>query len=73
MVRDAAELFIVTSHEDEAELGSQRRASAMGGVRGNKRRGGNRRNKENPTEEMGGRGDTSGVKGKLLWTKVCRG
>ena len=54
-VLEAAERFMVKWHEDEAQLGRQRRASAVGGARGNGGRGGGNRSRK-PDQGNGGRG-----------------
>ena len=68
-VLEAAGRVMVRWHEDEAQLGRQRRASAVPkGMGGGGATGGV---EENPTKGMRGKGATTGeVEGKPQWTKV---
>ena len=58
-ILEAAKRFMVRWHEDEAQLSRQRRASAVGGVKGNGGRGGNRRSGRKPDQGNAGRGGDS--------------
>ena len=55
-ILEAAELFMVKWHEDDAKLSRQRRAFVVAGAPGNGGRGGNKRDRRKPDQVKGGRG-----------------
>ena len=70
-VLEATERFMVRWHEDEAQLSRQRRASAVGGAKGNRGRLGTRRGGRKPDQgNIWGEGTTGGAEGKPWWTEV---